>query len=111
MHDGVESRQVAGRHVADVQLERGHGLGAVAEVAAAIVESVEPDDVMARLAQDRAEHGADVAVMAGDEELIGASSRDEASRLRGPPQRRERPGRAGRAFGDVEQRRSAVRAR
>ena len=64
--------EIGGRHVADIEGERRLELGARPEVAAAIEERVEADDVVTRVAQHRREHRADVPVMPCDEDLTAS---------------------------------------
>ena len=66
--DRVVAAQVLGRHVAHVALER-RNLGARREIAAAVEERVEPGDVVSRRGEERCGDGADVAVVAGDQDL------------------------------------------
>ena len=79
MDHRVESLEVGRREVADVEVDRRHEVGCVAEVAAAVEERVEPHDVVARFAQLRREHGADVAAVPGHDH---AHQADPASRTR-----------------------------
>jgi hypothetical protein len=67
MDDRVELADIGGRGVANVQRTGGLELVTRPEVAAAIEERVEPDDVMSSGVQERWEDGADVAVMARHE--------------------------------------------
>src|SRR5215210_1744157 len=67
--DGVETVEQRGLDVAQVDPE-GRNLDAVGEeVTALVVEAVEPDDVVAGLAEERHDQRADEAVVAGDEDL------------------------------------------
>ena len=61
--------EVGGRQVAQVAPQRLHRRRRLQEVAAVEEAGVEADDRVPVLTQQRAEHGADVALMAGDQNL------------------------------------------
>ncbi len=68
VHDRVEAGELLGTEIAHVAGERRDATGVRAEVAAAVVERVDPHDVVARLPERRRGDRADVAVVAGDED-------------------------------------------
>ena len=71
MDDGVESFQVSGADVAQVECKRRFELRVLAEVTAPEVEGIEADDVVTGVAQRRSEHRPDVAVVSGHENSHG----------------------------------------
>ena len=71
--DGVEAVEVLGGDVADVGLAGGQ-LGDVAERVVGEQARVEPDRLVAGRLQQRGQDGADVAVVAGDEDLHSTRS-------------------------------------
>src|SRR5919198_1648276 len=78
--DGVEPSQIGGAHVAEGPPKLLHPPELRAEIAAAVEERVEADDVVARLGDQRRDDRADVAVVAGDDHLHERSSSRTASR-------------------------------
>lgn len=82
VHDRIESFEVGGSHVAHVEIQRGPELGGLSEVAAAVAERIEADDVMPGVAQRGSEHGPDVAVVSGDENPDSGGSLDIARSTR-----------------------------
>ncbi len=68
MNDGIDAREVLERSVADVQRRRGHGGRLRAEGAGREEARVEARDGVSGGAEDRREDGADVAVVAGEED-------------------------------------------
>src|SRR5205085_10540377 len=77
--DGVEAGQVRRGYVADVPRQLVQAPDLRPEVAATVEERVQADDVVAGLGDERRDHRADVAVVAGDEDLHGRSSTRSAS--------------------------------
>ena len=67
MDDRVEAGQVCRRDIPDVRDASGDRLRVRPEVAAAIELGVKPDDVVPGGGKERREHGADVAVVTGDQ--------------------------------------------
>src|SRR6266545_1332999 len=91
VEDRVEAAEISRRDVADVHPQRLDLCNALVQGAPLVEIRVQADDLMARRLQHRDEHGADVAVVAGDEDphlhhrIIGACfpTTTHAARRRG----------------------------
>ena len=69
VHDGVEPAQLLGGDVAQVHGQRGRlGGGQLAEDAVGVEAGVEPGDLVARLGEHRCHEGAEVALVAGEQD-------------------------------------------